>query len=285
MLIRTWNLDRGHTQPPGARNHVREMVSLITAGSPQVVCLQDVPAWALGSVGEWGQMQAVPARARRPHLGPLPLPATAGHLLSAPHSGLLSPAFAGRGNVILIPREAKVRAVKTITLNTNVFCEERGAELGLGQKEMRRWERERRICHFVQYELPDRRRFLVATLHATSNPRDVRLADAELRRATNFVDRRAEVEEIVIVAGDFNVVRTQSATIAELESLPPESRWDDRGAHVDHVLLRGAPAASARVWSREERTVEGRLLSNHYPIEITIDLPARRAAAHAEPAV
>jgi len=83
------------------------------------------------------------------------------------------------------------------------------------------------------------------------------------------------VEEIVIVAGDFNLARAQSAAIAELESLPPESRWDDRGAHVDQVLLRGASAASARVWTNAERTLRGRLLSDHYPIEIVIDLRPR----------
>ena len=275
MLIRTWNLNRGHTQRAGAGNHVREMVALITAGSPDVVCLQDVPAWALDSIGAWAQMNAVAVRARGPHVGPLPVPAPLGRVLSAPHSGWLSPAFAGRGNVILFPLAAKLRSTKTITLNTNVFCEERGAALGLARNQMRRWERERRICHLVQYELPNRRRFLVATLHATSNPGDIRLAEAELRRATSFVDRRAEVEEIVIVAGDFNLSRSQSALIAELESLPPESRWDDRGAHVDHVLLRGAGAASARVWTLEERTVRGAALSDHYPIEIVIDLRPR----------
>jgi len=275
MLIRTWNLNRGHAHPAGVGNHVREMVSLITTGGPDVVCLQDVPAWALDAIGDWAQMQAVSVRARGARVGPLPAPARVGRLLSAAHSGLLSAAFAGRGNVILIPAEANLRATSTITLNTNVFCEERGAQLGLSPKEVRRWERERRICHLVHYELPNRRRFLVATLHATSNPSDIRLAEAELRRATHFVDRHAEVEEIVIVAGDFNLARAQSAAIAELESLPPESRWDDRGAHVDHVLLRGASAASARVWTNAERTLRGRLLSDHYPIEIVIDLRPR----------
>jgi endonuclease/exonuclease/phosphatase family metal-dependent hydrolase len=269
VLVRTWNLNSGNTSPPGVRNHVREMVELITAGGPDVVCLQQAPAWSLASIGGWAGMNAVPARVTPPRLGPLPLPAVLGRLLSRLHSGRLA-RLGGRGNVILVPATAKVRSVKTLTLNTNVFCEERGGELGLSPKAMRRWERERRVCHLVQFELPNRRRFLVATLQATSHPADVRLADAELQRATSFVDRRSEVEEIVIVAGDFNLARTQSQTIHDLETAAPEFRWDEGGAHVDNVLVRGASATAARVWTKEERTRSGRLLSDHYPVEIEL---------------
>lgn len=271
MLIRTWNLNLGNTYPGSARNQLRAMVELIAAGAPDVVCLQQVPAWALGEVGGWAQMTAAPARITRPRLGLLPIPGRLARLLASLHSGRLS-GFGGCGNVILVPPAATLRSTKTLTLNTNVFCEERGAELGLSEREVRAWERPRRICHLVQYELPNRRRFLVATLETTSNPADVRLADAELRRATSFVERRSEVEEVVIVAGDFNVARTQSETIAALESVAPEFRWDDRGAHVDNILIRGATASAARVWANEERTRDGRLLSDHYPVEIELPI-------------
>jgi endonuclease/exonuclease/phosphatase family metal-dependent hydrolase len=245
------------------------MVELISAGSPDVVCLQQVPAWALGAIGGWAKMKAVPARVTAPRLGLLPLPAGVARLLGALNSGRLA-RVQGRANVILVPAQVTVRSTKTLTLNTNVFCEERGAELGLTPKQMRRWERDRRVCHLVQYELPNRRRFLVATLQTTSYPADLRLADAELRRAINFVDRRAEVEEVVIVAGDFNIARTESATIQELETVAPEFRWDDRGAHVDNVLVRGVSPTAARVWSTEERTQGGRLLSDHYVVEVEL---------------
>jgi len=269
VLIRTWNLNRGASVPPGARSRLREMVALVTAGA-DVVCLQEVPAWALGSLGGWSGLQEVPARAERPHIGPFPLPAALGRILSRPHSGLLEPAFAGRGNSILIPANARIRDVKTVTLNTNIFCEERGAALGLARKRVRWWERKRRICHLVHYELPDRRRFLVATLHATSYPPDIRLADAELQRAVGFVDRHAEVEETVIVAGDFNVIRAQSQTIAALESAPPEFRWTITGARAENILLRGAAALGARRWSEEQRAAGGRLLSDHAPDEVEL---------------
>jgi endonuclease/exonuclease/phosphatase family metal-dependent hydrolase len=273
VVVRTWNLFHGNTVPPGRKAYLREMVELITADKPEIVCLQEIPAWALKSIGSWSNgMQVVTSRAQRPKLGPFPIPASLGRALTAPNHGLIRSAFAGQGNAILFPAEAKVREQKTITLNTNVFTEERGARLGLTEKQMRWWERERRVCHLVQYELPNRERFLVANLHATSAPQDLRLPDAELRRAVNFVIRCSELEEALIVAGDFNITRDRSETIQELESLPRESRWTNVGEHIDNFLLRRAIATKVRVWPDEERECKGRLLSDHAPVEIELEV-------------
>jgi endonuclease/exonuclease/phosphatase family metal-dependent hydrolase len=272
VIVRTWNLFNGNTLPPQRKAFLRQMVELVTADKPDVVCLQEIPAWALPHIGAWAGMQAVTARAKRPKLGPLPIPAALGRALTAPNHGVIRSAFAGQGNAILFPNEAKMRNRKTITLNTNVFCEERGAQLGLTRKQMAAWEKERRVCHLVQYELPNRRRFLVANLHATSAPHDVRLPDAELRRAISFIERGAELEEALIVAGDFNIARGQSTAIQELMALPPEERWTDSGPQIDHVLLRRATATSVRVWPTEERKYEGRVLSDHAPVEVEVQV-------------
>lgn len=270
MVVRTWNLFHGNTVPPGRKAYLREMVELVTADNPDAVCLQEIPAWALSSIGKWGGMQVATARAKRPKLGPFPIPASLGRALTAPNHGLIRSAFAGQGNAILFPKDAKLRHHKTITLNTNVFCEERGARLGLTPKQMVAWETERRVCHLVQYEMPDRRRFLVANLHATSSPDDPRLPDSELRRAVNFIDRASEIEEALIVAGDFNVTREQSPAIQELMTAPIESRWSDLGPQIDHVLLRRATANSVVVWPDERRAHRGRLLSDHAPVEVEL---------------
>ena len=229
MLIRTWNLFHGNTAPPGRKAYLRKMVELISAGAPDIVCLQELPAWALGSVGDWSGMQAVTTRAKRPHLLGFPIGASLGRALTAPHHGRFRSAFAGQGNAILLPRDAQIRKVKVITLNTNVFCEEQGAKLELSPRMMSWWEKERRVCQVVQYELPGRGRFLVANLHATSCPQNYHLPDVELRRALHFVERQAELEEVLIVAGDFNIVRAQSEAIAELLSREPETRCTEIG--------------------------------------------------------
>ncbi len=270
MLVRTWNLFNGNTSPPGRKAYLREMVELITADKPDVVCLQEIPGWALKQIGSWAGMQAVTARAKRAKFGPFPIPTLLGRALTAPNHGLLRSAFAGQGNAILFPKQAQLRAEKTITLNTNVFCEERGARLGLSAKQMLWWEKERRVCQLVQYEMPDRRRFLVANIHATSAANDLRLADAELRRAINFIERGAELEEVLIVAGDFNITREQSTAIQELMERPPETKWSDSGPRIDHVLLRSAVATAVRVWPDGEREYEGHLLSDHAPVEVEL---------------
>jgi len=131
VIVRTWNLFHGNTYPPGRRAYLREMVELITADRPEIVCLQEIPAWALPHVGAWANMQSVWARARRPRLGPFPVPAVVGRALTAPHHGLTRSGFAGQGNVILFPSDASIREDKSITLNTNPFCEEEGRRLGL----------------------------------------------------------------------------------------------------------------------------------------------------------
>jgi endonuclease/exonuclease/phosphatase family metal-dependent hydrolase len=279
MLIRTWNLFHGNTVPAGRRAYLREMVELAVADKPAILCLQEVPVWALDRLAAWSGMQAIHMRARRSVLGPFPIPAAAGRGLTATHTGLWRSAFAGQGNATLIPSEAKVREVKGITLNTNPFVEEQGRKLGLSPKLVRWWERERRVCQLVKFELPNRRRFLVANLHATSYAEDTRLADAELTRAARFVDRAAELEEILVMAGDFNITRDLSGTIKGLLEAAPESRWTHSGPQIDHVLVRGAAAKSVRVWPDSEREYNGRLLSDHAPVDVELDIDPPAASS------
>ena len=271
MLVRTWNLFHGNTSPPGRKAYLREMVELVAADKPDIVCLQEVPVWALDRMGEWSGLQALVSRTKHPKLGFVRIPASSGRALTSPNHGKLRSAFTGQGNVILIPKDATVRTHKTITLNTNPFCEDRGRAFGLTPKQMLWWERERRICHTVQYELPGRQRFLVANIHATNSP-DTRLPDAELRKAVNFVLRGSELEEALIVAGDFNITRDQSVTIQELMTAEREDRWMASGPQIDHILLRRAIATSVRVWPDEERTFDGKLLSDHAPVEVQLEL-------------
>jgi endonuclease/exonuclease/phosphatase family metal-dependent hydrolase len=264
MVVRSWNVFHGNTFPPGRRAYLREMVELITADRPAVVCLQEVPVWALARVGEWAQMNAIGDRTRRGY--------PFGRRVTSVHTGFFRSSFNGQGNVILVPREWTVREHKTITLNTNPFCEEEGRRLALDPKLTRRWERERRICQVVKAERADRQRLLVANVHATGHPHDTRLADSELRRAANFVDRQSEVEEVVIFAGDFNVTQEQSRTIAALLEAPPESRWSAGGPKIDHVLVRGAKTSAVRAWPDDDRRYDGKLLSDHAPVEVDLEV-------------
>jgi endonuclease/exonuclease/phosphatase family metal-dependent hydrolase len=271
VLVRTWNLFHGNTWPRTRKAYLREMIELATADDPGVVCLQEVPAWALKKVGPWAGMESVWMRTRRTSLGPLPVPGEVARRLTALDAGFFRSAFDGQGNVILFPNGATVRETKGVTLNTNPFVEEQGRKLGLPLKVVRAWEHERRVCHLVKFELPDRRRVLVANLHATSYENDTRLPDAELQRAARFVDRASDVDELTVMAGDFNVTLDASLTMQDMLAAPPESRWLQTGGRIDHIMVRNGTIASARAWPDAEREYAGRVLSDHAPVDAMLE--------------
>ena len=109
MLVRTWNLFHGKPSPPGRRAFLRQMIELVTRDRPDVVCLQELPVWALRHLESWSGMHAATAVARRPLL---PVGA---RTVTALHHGLLRSAFTGEGDAILTrdrrarPRRARRR--------------------------------------------------------------------------------------------------------------------------------------------------------------------------------
>ena len=212
MLIRTWNLNLGNTVPKGRKPRVQEMVELITAETPDIVCLQEVPTWAIRQLGRLsGGMQVATAVGKKePKLGAIPISAGLGKTLAAPNAGKRSKKYAGKANAILFPKQATVRSHKTITLNTNPFVEDRGAQVRASRRSRCSGGSANAVfLQVLQYEMPDRQRYLVANLHTTSTG-DLRIPDAELRRAIYFVTRAAELEEALIVLGDFNITRVPS---------------------------------------------------------------------------
>jgi len=265
MLVRSWNLFHGNSVPPQRRAFLRQAVQLATADHPDVVCLQEVPAWALERLGEWSGLQAYPALAARPMLGPLPIPTELGRRLTELNHGLLRSAFAGQGNAILVDPALRVTTHERLTLNPASFRRAQARWLGLDSIARIAWGKERRVCQAVRLETRDGPSAVVGNLHATSYWPDQRLPDAELRRAAELVDALAQPGEIVVLAGDFNVELDRSRTLADLTT--GESGFSPGGPRIDHIIVRGAPAGGVRVWPEERRRVDGTLLSDHAPIE------------------
>ena len=104
LLVRTWNLFHGNTQPPGRKAFLKEMVRLASADAPAVLCLQELPVWALDHLDRWSGMDAVGDVARRPSLGPLPSTPEVGRVLTELNHGLLRSAFTGQANAVLVCR-------------------------------------------------------------------------------------------------------------------------------------------------------------------------------------
>jgi endonuclease/exonuclease/phosphatase family metal-dependent hydrolase len=256
VLVRSWNLFHGNTLPPRRLSYLEEMVRLATADRPDVLLLQEMPAWSLERLGDWSGMTAVADIAARPVLGPFPIPAELGHMLTSFHNGFFRSAFAGQGNAILLAEGLEVVSREVVVLNPASFRREQSRRLGLDLVARLAWEKERRICQVVRLG----RGMVVANLHATSAPGDRRIPETELHRAADAVLARAQPGDTIVLGGDFNVPGEHAA----LEGFSPPGPW------IDHILVRGARSSPVRVWPDERRLRGGMLLSDHTPVEVEL---------------
>jgi endonuclease/exonuclease/phosphatase family metal-dependent hydrolase len=264
LLVRTWNLFHGNTKPPGRKAYLDEMVRLASADRPAVLCLQEVPVWALAELDEWSGMRAAGAVAQRPQLGPFPSTPEVGRVLTELHHGLLRSAFTGQANAILFGPGLQVRERRHVILNPFRFRRAQARRLELGVVERLAWSKERRVCQAVRVGTGDTT-IVVGNLHATGFP-DRRVPDAELLRAAVFVDGMATPGEPVLLCGDFNVTTQGSRTLADLTG----AEWGFTGPTpngIDHILVRGLDASPPRRWPVEQRIHQGHRLSDHAPVE------------------
>jgi endonuclease/exonuclease/phosphatase family metal-dependent hydrolase len=268
LLIRSWNLFHGNTKPTQRKAYLDEMVRLATADGPDVVCLQEVPVWALSRLGTWSGMQSFGEVAQRPTVGPFPSTASIGRALTALHHGFFRSAFAGQANAILLTPKIRVHDHAAIVLNPRSFRREQAAKLDLGVVARLAWAKERRVCQAVRATFADGRRGAIANLHATSYPADRRLADAELLRAAVFADSLAARGEICVLAGDFNITGAQSQTLRDLTRR--EWGFSAFTSGIDQILVRGAAATTLERWPADRRRLDGRLLSDHAAVEVRI---------------
>jgi endonuclease/exonuclease/phosphatase family metal-dependent hydrolase len=110
VLVRTWNLFHGNAHPPQRRGYLREMVELVTRDAPDVVCLQELPVWALAHLERWSGMQRVGAVARRRR----PL----GRWVTELHHGLLRSALTGEADAILLARRFRLSDERHAVVST-----------------------------------------------------------------------------------------------------------------------------------------------------------------------
>jgi endonuclease/exonuclease/phosphatase family metal-dependent hydrolase len=173
LLVRSWNLFHGNASPPRRHSYLRDMIALATADAPDVVCLQEVPVWAVGRLGRWAGMQEFPAIARHG----LPTVRLAGWVTRL-HNGLIRSAIAGQANAIL------VSAAHEAT--------------DLGVEKVSGPDFERRVCHGVRLE----GEFVVVNTHLSSRGDGQR---DELIRTIDFGEERTLSGEPLVLAGDVNL--------------------------------------------------------------------------------
>jgi endonuclease/exonuclease/phosphatase family metal-dependent hydrolase len=110
MLVRTWNLFHGNTQPPQRRAFLRQMVQLVTHDEPDVVCLQEIPVWAVRMLEHWSGMRRVSAIARRPRT---PL----GRWPTELNHGLFRSALTGEADAILAARRYRLSDARSAVVS------------------------------------------------------------------------------------------------------------------------------------------------------------------------
>jgi endonuclease/exonuclease/phosphatase family metal-dependent hydrolase len=206
------------------------MIRLACADRPDVLCLQEVPLWALPRLARWSGMRARWVVTRRPWL-----PAWLGGAITRLNNGLFRSAIAGQANAILLAPGLEPLDHSTLRIDES--------------------RQEPRWCHAVRLD-----ELVVANLHASNDFRHPELVGAEILRAERFVSGLAG-ELPAVLAGDFNVRR---------ESLHELPGWSALGPGIDHVLVRGLRSGPLVVWPEERRRQNGRVLSDHAPVEVTV---------------
>ena len=231
LLVRSWNVFHGNAHPPDRDSHLHTMIRLASADRPDVLCLQEVPLWALPRLSRWSGMTARWAVTRRPWL-----PAWLGGLITRLNNGVLRSGIAGQANAILLAPGLDPLEQHSLRIDEG--------------------RREPRFCHAVRTD-----RLVVANVHATNDFRHPEVPAAEILRAEAFVTALAG-DLPCVLAGDFNL---------RAQHLVGLSGWSELGSGIDHVLVRGLAASPLSVWPEERRLHNGRVLSDHAPVEVTVE--------------
>lgn len=267
LVVRSWNVFHGRTIPPGRTARLEAAVRLAVRDGPAIVCLQEVPVWGLRRLARWSGMAAVTGTTVRAGLGPLPLPVWVTRRLTDIHHGRLRALLAGQGNAILVSPKLRVVETGSVVLNDRSLRRAAGRRLRLGVRTRIRWAFERRIAQAARIDTGGRS-IVVVNVHASHLGKQGDVADVELERAASFAETWSRRDEVVVLAGDFNVLPGSSKTLRRLAA----AGWTRPGPGIDHVVVRGAAASPLRVWPDEERRRDRRLLSDHAPVELAIDL-------------
>lgn len=237
------------------------MIRLVARGEPDVVCLQEVPVWALRSLARWSRMQAVGAVAMRPHCG------VVGRWLTSLQPRRLRSALTGQANAILVHgKHGGVDPGATIELNDRSLRAQTATALELSRRERRHWAKNRRVCQTVRVRMGEVG-IVVANMHLTHF--DERLAEAELDKAVAFVDRLVGHRMPALLGGDLNLRGDPGSAFIGLAA----SGYSRPAPDIDHLLARDMALVRGPVrLDEQERTREGMRLSDHPIVEAEFEL-------------
>ena len=198
--------------------HLREMVELASQDAPDVLCLQELPLWALSRLEEWSSLTAYTAVAKRTLV-----PRWLGGILQRHDPRRFRSGVTGQANAILLAPAHVPLEHRTIRIS------ERG--------------RERRVCHAVRLD-----GIVIGNVHASNEFKRPEVPRAELKRAHELVESMATAGEARVLAGDFNLrdpelpgPNIDHIVVAGIEHGPLVAWPDERRLHNGAVLSDHAP--------------------------------------------
>lgn len=242
-LLRSWNVFHGRTHPPGRHAYLEQAVRLAAEDGPDVLCLQELPLWSLAQLERWSGMTAFAVRTRRG----VGFPA---RWLTDLHHGFFRSFLTGQANAVLVGPRLAMLDYRRLVLNGRWVD----------------WAKERRVCQAVRVANAEGETMIVLNLHL-SHLGDGHPADAELRKAAAFAEELAVRGEPIVLAGDFNVTPESSGALADLS----RGGFSAPGPGIDHIVVRGIAASPLEVWPEARRRLDGRVLSDHAPVELHVE--------------
>jgi hypothetical protein len=78
---------------------------------------------------------------------------------------------------------------------------------------------------------------------------------------------QSQAGDEAIIAGDANLRPGDGATYGLLRKRGFSEPLPDS---IDQIVVRGLPSSAPFAWPEEKRRVEGRLLSDHAPVELSV---------------
>ncbi len=241
MLVRSWNVFHGRTYPSGRRAYLEVAIRLATEDDPDVVCLQELPLWSLRHLEQWSGMAVFSARTRH-RLGRL------GRRPTDVHHGFLRSLLTGQANAILVAKQRSVSDHRRRVLS--------GRRVD--------WPQERRVAHGVRVRDVSGEEIVIVNLHLSHLGQGHR-AEAELQTTVALAEELATGGEPIVLAGDFNLTSASEG----LQGLVAAG-YSTPGPGIDHILVRGVASTPLSAWPVDRRTVDGRVLSDHAPVELSV---------------
>ncbi|MGH2970787.1 MAG: endonuclease/exonuclease/phosphatase family protein [Gaiellaceae bacterium] len=219
LIVRTWNVFHGNVVPPERRAYLQEMVELISGDDPDVVCLQEVPIWALLFLERWSGMRGFCADGTPPRV----FNAQLGRWITELNHGILRSAVTGEGIATLVARRHAVIDEQRVRIAKN------------------------RVVLSLRLEGGP----AVVNAHVTGGA----VAEEQFRQVGDLAHG-----DSTVLAGDFNLKPPY-----ELEGFSAPL-----AGSIDQVLVRGLPSTGPFAWPAERRRLDGKLLSDHAPVEVTV---------------